>query len=420
MAKKWFKLDTAALIFPAAMTGNWSNCFRLSAQMSEPVDPAILQQAVNELKDRFPSFYVRLQPGFFWFRLEDAGTVPVVRQDYAYPLTHMGKKELKTICFRVLYYRDRIAAEFFHSITDGTGGSVYFRNLLFRYAEIKYGSIGERGCGVVSIAEPPAAAELKESFFENSCGYAAPRVTEKAYRMRGTRLPSGRKHLITGTAEAEKVLETAHKYGVSVTAFISAVMLESIIRVQKEDRRGRRGPVKISLPVNLRKLYGSSTLRNFVLALDIGADTRLGDYTLEDLCSCVSHQLKYMATPQYMRGQIASNTMPQKNLLIRLVPLPIKSAIMNLVYTLHGERGSCIALSNLGNVDLPSGLRPYIRNLDFIIGVQRSYPNNCSVISTGGVTRINIIRNIEETRLEQLFFSRLVELGIPVSVRADR
>lgn len=31
MAKKWFRLDTAALIFPAIMNHKWSNAFRVSA-----------------------------------------------------------------------------------------------------------------------------------------------------------------------------------------------------------------------------------------------------------------------------------------------------------------------------------------------------------------------------------------------------
>ena len=40
----------------------------------------------------------------------------------------MTKKELHTCCVRFLYYGWRIAAEFFHSVTDGTGGMISYNH----------------------------------------------------------------------------------------------------------------------------------------------------------------------------------------------------------------------------------------------------------------------------------------------------
>ena len=102
MSKLWLRLDNAALIFPAVRRKGWSNVFRLSATLTEEIDPLPLQQAVNALKPRFPSMYVRLRTGLFWYYLEEAAA-PAVRQDYAYPLAYMGQKELRTCCLRVLY-----------------------------------------------------------------------------------------------------------------------------------------------------------------------------------------------------------------------------------------------------------------------------------------------------------------------------
>jgi len=52
--------------------------------------------------------------------------------------------------------------------------------------------------------------------------------------------------------------------------------------------------------------------------------------------------------------------------------------------------------------------------------VQYSYPNNCSVVSWQGKTYISMIRSIRDSELERLFFSRLVELGIPVNIESNR
>ena len=106
MKKQWYRLDNAALIFPAIIRKNWNNVFRVSVTLREKVDPGILNQAIEVLKPRFPTCFVRLRVGFFWYYLETVGEAPKAREDYAYPLTHMTKKELHTCCVRFLYFRN--------------------------------------------------------------------------------------------------------------------------------------------------------------------------------------------------------------------------------------------------------------------------------------------------------------------------
>ena len=65
----WMPLDNAALIFPAIRRRNWNNVFRQSITLTEPVDPALLQRAVDQLMPRFPSFYLRLRRGVFWYHV---------------------------------------------------------------------------------------------------------------------------------------------------------------------------------------------------------------------------------------------------------------------------------------------------------------------------------------------------------------
>ena len=52
--RKWMKLDNAAKIYPAAMSRSWNALFRVSAVLSEPVDPAVLQKALDRCMKRFP------------------------------------------------------------------------------------------------------------------------------------------------------------------------------------------------------------------------------------------------------------------------------------------------------------------------------------------------------------------------------
>jgi len=93
---------------------------------------------------------------------------------------------------------------------------------------------------------------------------------------------------------------------------------------------------------------------------------------------------------------------------------------MDAVYRSSGESGGCLNISNITNLPMPDIMMNYIERMEFIIGPQRSYPNNCSVMSFGGKTYINMIRNIRQSELERRFFSRLVELGIAVEIESNR
>ena len=419
MDKNWYRLDTAALIFPAIARRDWCNVFRLSATLSEPIDPIILQQAADDLRPRFPSLYVTLHRGVFWYYLEGSRRPVTVREDYAYPLTFMGSRELRQNCLRVLYYRSRIAVEFFHSLTDGRGGSIYLLSLVARYLELRYGISVPRDESILSPDEPPRAEELEDSFLKNAAEVAAGRREAYSYRLHGTKETRGFRHLTTGIVDTRELLNAARSRKVSVTAFLAAVMAKSVMEIQELERpRRRQKPVKITIPVDLRRLFDSRTLRNFSLVLNVGADPRYGDYSIDELCRTIYHQLNAGATPQNMAGMIAANVQPQQMTVLRLAPVFLKNTVMDGIYR-ASERCGSLNLSNLSVLTLPPVMQPYVERMEFIIGPQRSYPNNCSVLSCGGKTYINMIRSIRESELERRFFSRLVELGIAVSIESN-
>ncbi len=420
MSKNWMRLDNAALIFPAIRRRRWVNAFRVSATLTEPVDPAVLQQAVAELAPRFPSMYVRLRTGVFWYYLEELPAPPTVREDYAYPLTLMQEKELRSCCLRVMYFQDRIAVEFFHSLTDGTGGMIYLKTLTARYLSLKHGLEIPAAEGVLDWRAAPESEELEDSFLRHTNGVTLNDKEPNALRLRGT-WESDFLHLTTGVIPSGALIEAAHRHKATVTVFLAAVMEETILRWQAETcpERRRRKPVKVTVPINLRRLYGSRTLRNFVLTLNPGVDARMGDYSLEELCRVMAAQLVAHGTAQEMAGRIAANVNPQQTPLIKAVPVALKNPVMRLIYALRGESKGCINVSNLGVIRLPEAMKPWVRRMEFIIGTQRSYPNNCSVSTLGNETYVNMIRNIRESELERRFFSRLVELGVPVAIESN-
>ena len=106
--------------------------------------------------------------------------------------------------------------------------------------------------------------------------------------------------------------------------------------------------------------------------------------------------------------------------MLKATPIFLKTPVMRAVYSRRGERLGCLNVSNLGVQKLPEAMAPFVERLEFIIGVQYSYPNNCSVVTLKGVTLVNMIRSTESPELERRFFSKLVELGIPVTIETNQ
>ena len=419
---RWLRLDNAAKIYPAARRRNWSNVFRQSVTLRDDVDTDILQAALDVTVKRFPSIGARLRKGLFWYYLQQVESAPTIREEYSYPLTYMSNREMRQCAFRVLVYRNRIAVEFFHSLTDGTGALVFLKNLVAEYLERRYAISVPYQEGIVDRTASPTPEELEDCFLKNAGPVAASRRDTDAWRMDGERERDGFLHLTCFQLPVKEALEQAHQYGVTLTGLMSAVMMQALLRLQAEKipsvRRQKR--IKLLIPVNLRQLFPSNTLRNFALYTIHEADPRLGEYTLEELCNLVHHKMGLEVTAKHMHSVIATNVNDEKNPLVRLIPLPIKNAVMKAVFDSVGEKKSCLSFSNLGRVNLPSEMAPYVRRFDFILGVQAAAPYNCGMLSYGDTLYINFIRNIRDPELERHFFAGLQALGLPVTVQSNR
>ena len=418
---KWMRLDNAAKIYPAAKRRNWSNLFRVSATLTEKIDTGVLQSALDTTVKRFPSIAVRLRRGMFWYCIEDLERAPRVIPDEYYPCTRMSFKEIKTCAFRVLYYENRIAVEFFHALTDGNGGLIFLKTLLAEYLLQKYGKKIPPEQGVLDRNEPPAEEEFEDSFLKYEGNFSTGRSEATAYKLKGTYETDGYVHITTGILSAQAALECAKKYNTSLTAFLAAVLIDSIIEIQNSAQPNpkRQKPVKVLIPVNLRKLFPSRKLRNFVLYITPGVDPKMGSYTFEEIVKSVHHQMGMELTSQRLSAKITKTVRSEKALFLKIMPLFVKNIAMKLVYNMVGEKKSCITLSNLGVVAMPRELAESVKRMDFILGMQAQTHNNCGVVCCGGKIYINFARNIEESTLERLFFTRLVKMGIHVKVESN-
>lgn len=418
---RWMHLDNSAKIYPAAATSRWNNIYRLSATLKEDVDREVLQSALDVTVRRFPSIAVKLKRGAFWYYLEEIARAPKIQDEKSYPLVRMPLDDIRHCAFRVLVYKKRIAVEFFHALTDGNGGLVFLKTLVAEYLTQKYGLVIPNENGILSRLDPPTEEELEDSFPKNKAPVGKPRKESDSYRIYGHTEEDGFCHVTTFMLKPAELLDLAHSYGVTLTALMAAIFLKASITLQFEDVKKLKHmkKVKVLIPVDLRKIYNSKTLRNFVLYSTPGVDPRLGEYTLDELAKIVHHKMALDITAKNMSARIYTNVHDEERLALKLTPLFLKNIVMKIVFMLVGEKKSALSISNLGLVKLPSPMNEYVDRLDFVLSVQSTAPYNASLISYNGTLNLSIIRNIKEPRLERELYRVMKENNIHVKVESN-
>ena len=418
---RWMTLDNAAKIFPAARRRNWTNVFRISATLCEDVDVSVLKNALDVTIRRFPSIAVRLKTGMFWYYIEEVEKAPEIMEEKPYPLSRMMFDDIRKCALRVIVYKKRIAVEFFHALTDGSGGLVFLKTLLKEYISEKYNVTVPEGYGMLNVLDEPTPAELEDSFLKYSGDVKESRSEATAYRITGTKELDGYKTNTTFIFNSADIIAEAKKRGVTVTTFLASALIIASLGLQEKEVRNpkRRRPVKVLIPVNLRKMFPSESLRNFALYVSPGVDPRYGEYTLDEVCSIVQSQMQLQNTPKLMRAKIAKNVGDEKLLIIKLVPLFVKNFIMKMVFNAVGERKSCFTLSNLGVCSFPPEMEQHIERMGVVLGVQANAPYNVGLIRYKDKMYLNFIRNIKEPRLERAFYEVIRELGIRPIVESN-
>ncbi len=418
----WYRLDLSAIVYPTLQRRDFSSVYRLSVLLKEEIQPDVLQQALDMTLPRFPTYKAAIRKGLFWRYLEPNDRPgPFVQKDVRNPCQPMYFKANNRYLIRVYYFRNRIALEAHHSLGDGTGGMCVLMTLTATYLRLLGAEGIENGGFVLDIHGTPKEEELEDAYMRYAnAKVCPPRVEEKSYRVRGTAEPFYTLNIIDGIMSASQVMAAAKRYGATITEYLNAVLLQALLTRQEEDRRSRLRPVKIAMPVNLRRFFPSVTLRNFITMIFPGVDPRLGEYTFEEIVIQVRNYMRYYLNEKLLRGDITTNAETQRNPFIRIVPLFIKDFVVRMFYTKVQDRNSSAGLTNMGRMEVPEGMRDYIERFDICMGQPFSRRTNCAIISFGDILTINFASSIVETDVERYFFRRLVQDGIHVKIESNR
>lgn len=420
-AKTWYRLDLSAIVYPTLQRRDFSSVYRLSLLLKEDVQPDILQQAVDIAMKRFPTYCSAMHKGLFWRYLEpNTNPGPIVQKDIRNFCMPMPFKSNNRYLVRFYWYGRRIALEAHHSLGDGTGGMFLLQTVTAVYLRLLGHPIPNDGF-VLDVDAEPDPEEFEDAYMRYANAQVRPaRPAEKTYRVRGTKEPFYTLNVIDGIMSVKEVMQVAKGYNATVTEYLNAVLLYSLLQKQEHDFHLKLRPVRIAMPVNLRRFFPSKTLRNFITMVYPSIDPRLGEFTFEEIVAHVHNYMRYYINEKFLKGDITTNAATKRNPFIRIVPLFIKDFVVRLFYTRVQDKNSSAGLTNLGSVYVPDAMKPYLERFDIYMGIPYSQRTNCAIASFGDTLTVNFASCIIEADVERRFFQKLVEDGIAVTIESNR
>lgn len=412
----WLKIDNAGLIYPSASNETWNNVFRVSAYLKEDIIPQVLQQALNIVIKRYPHLNVSIRRGFFWYYFQNIEKNPRVEEEKDYPCRRMELNS-KQHLFRVLYYKNKISFETFHSLTDGTGAICFLNSLIGCYFNLLEKNISEKDL-IINYKDKPTPEEIEDSFkrVADKSGKALRRA-KKAYQVYGTPEPNGKLDVITLTLNSENLHQIAKEYDATITQFLVAVYAKAILNYQQFTiQKGK--PVVISVPINLRKYYNTKTLRNFSSWIDVEYSSKQSQNDLLDLIELTKKQMAGI-TKENLQKNINANVATEKNIFVRIMPLFLKKIALQLSYKLFGENSYTTVLTNLGKISAPKEFENLVDRYECLLCKSIINAINIGVVSFANKMTITFTSCIKEHLIERDFCRILKECGLDIDVNTN-
>ncbi|MBQ9605768.1 MAG: hypothetical protein IJV16_01145 [Lachnospiraceae bacterium] len=416
-SNKWYRLDNAAKIIPSSAKGADTRVFRICCELKEEVDPDILQEALDDIREEFPMFNCVLKKGFFWYYLEDSDLEPEVTEDRlpaCSPIYYPGRVNL---LYRVNYFKRRINLEMFHVLADGTGGFIFLKRLVSRYLELSHEFTEEKYEGEISSVQEKGGNAFDRYYSKQDLGSQLKQVGKisvgKAYQITGDIDENLLPHLLEGAVSASRIVALAKENKTTVGIYTTSLYIEAVIDAMSV--RDKQRPIVIQVPVNLRQFFSSDTTRNFFGVINIVYYPKQYDGTIESVIKAVKGEYEEQLSEEKIEQTMNTYASWEHNIAVKMVPIWIKDIVIDF-FNRRAKKGVTTTLSNLGRIQMPESLEPYVDRFSAFMAA----PSQQVCISSFGDKMVFGEVSPYSTHEVMLhFFRRLKKLGVDVELASN-
>jgi NRPS condensation-like uncharacterized protein len=408
----WGKLDNTAHLFPVISKSKTSNVFRQSVSLSDDIDKDILQSAVESTIKYFPGFGVRLKRGLFWYYLEEnPKDFPEVNEEDDYPCRLIDYKDTNEYLFKVSYYKNRINLELFHVLADGIGCKMFLKALVYYYLNLKHKDVLEMPFDDELTLEREDGFQLcYDKHSDNKSNYS----NLRALSLKGRKIQNNGLSVIEGSMSVESIKTLSKKYEASMNEFLVACYAYAIYQTNY----GEKKPIIVTVPVNLRRFFNSSTTKNFFAMVYATFFPTEGDYSFKEVVDIIKESLRSQINKENFKKTISYNVSNEQANYVKWVPLLIKNLGIKYTYR-KAAKASTTTMSNFGAISFHSPYDKYIKKYSGILPMSLGQCIKSTIASYDDLLCITFSSSLRSSKVQREFFRLLSSMDVEISVTSN-
>ena len=412
MTKKYKrKLDDQATIYSLSRNKKDPSIFRLSVTLKEDINRDILQKAVEISLQKYQAYKVKMKAGLFWYYLEENTQSPIVTKEKDNPFKNLNTPKNNNYLFKVTYQNNRIDIEFFHTLTDGTGGSEFFKEIIYNYIELFYLKGKSKVISTEIIADSENA--YTNNYLKNPIKVKNPL---KAFTISGKELKQGLVAITHVKIPVSEIKAVSKEKQCSLSIFLVSLLVYSIYK-EKYQKYNSTKPINVCIPVDLRKYFSTETVSNFVSYIVASIKLEKND-SFEDILIKVKQEFENKLQEEQIVSTMTSNGKAMNNILIKMLPLVIKRPAI-LLGTLGFKTIFSTTFSNIGVLNIKDEYKEYIEDYYFTLAPDWAEKIRCGVVSFNDKMVVTFGTNLITSDIEKRFTSLLDELQISYKIETN-
>lgn len=411
----WRRLDNSAKIFPVSSGKKYSTVFRISAVLEEKIDKKILQKAVEETLEKYISFKVRMKTGMFWYYLEDNPKKPIVEEENEYPCKYIEPLSSNNYLFKVTYFEKKINIDIFHSLTDGNSGAIFFKEIVYKYIELSHPTEFEEEIRKAKKIEYNTEDSYMKNYNKKAKSNAS---SKKAYVLKGNKIALGAISAIHEIMDVEKLRKICKNKNVTITQYLTAVLIYCIYEENYKKSKCKK-PIKICIPVNLRKYFTSMTISNFFSYITVEAEMQKDNLnTFDKILEFVKKDFEKRLSEEEIVKTMSANVKIGNNPFIRGIPLFIKKIVVRIGY-IEIRKYTTTTFSNVGRIGIIGKYRKYINNFMFLLAPEPVEKIKCAACSYEDKLTFSFTSILDDSKIEKRFYEFLKSQGIDIQIETN-
>ena len=242
--------------------------------------------------------------------------------------------------------------------------------------------------------------------------------SKKAYILKGKNIKLGAVSAIHEIINLEDLKKESKKYEATITQYLTAALIYSIYEANYKNNRTKK-PIKVCIPVNLKKYFISKTMSNFFsyITLEVYMENE-GMDTFENILKFVKNDFKKRLTEEEIIKTMSANVKLGNNPLVRVVPLILKKILVRLSY-IEIRKYTTTTFSNIGRIGIIGKYQDYIDYFLMLIAPESVEKIKCSSCSFGDKMVFTFTSILDDNKIQKRFYNFLKEKNINVEIESN-